>query len=66
MHKTDISEVDRHMIASETLKMGNHRLPDGYAMLMKPHKAETAVCAFYLSGNVCAHRIRVVLTTPWG
>jgi len=66
MHKTDISEVDRHMIASETLKMDNHRMPDGYAMLMKPHKAETAVRAFCLSGNVFAHRIRVVLKTPWG
>lgn len=58
MHKTDISEVDRHMIASETVKMDNHRMPDGYAMLMKPHKAETAVRAIYLSGNV--------LKTSWG
>lgn len=65
MHKTDIGEVDRHMITSEISKMSNHQMPDGYAMLMKPNKAETAARGFLYSGNVfCAsHPCGVGYTT---
>ena len=39
-------------------------LPDGYAMLMRPNKAETAVHGCHCLGDM-AVRMRKVLTRPW-
>ena len=39
-------------------------LPDGYAMLMKPNKAETAVHGCHCPGDM-AVRMRKVLARPW-
>ena len=39
-------------------------LPDGYAMLMRPNKAETAVHGCHCLGDM-AVRMRKVLAGPW-
>ena len=39
-------------------------LPDGYAMLMRPNKAETAVHGCLCPGDM-AVRMRKVLARPW-
>ena len=39
-------------------------LPDGYAMLMRPNKAETAVPGCHCPGDM-AVRMRKVLARPW-
>ena len=39
-------------------------LPDGYAMLMRPNKAETAVHGCHCPGDMAVH-MRKVLARPW-
>ena len=39
-------------------------LPDGYAMLMRPNKAETAIHGCHCPGDI-AVRMRKVLARPW-
>ena len=39
-------------------------LPDGYAMLMRPNKAETAVYGCHCPGDM-AVRMRKLLARPW-
>ena len=37
-------------------------LPDGYAMLMRPNKAETAVHGFHCSGDISVRMLKVCVT----
>ena len=39
-------------------------LPNGYAMLMRPNKAETAVHCCHCLGDIAVH-MRKVLARPW-
>ena len=57
------------IIIAQSLKGRLHRalvlfLPDHYAMLMRPNKAETAVHGCHCSGDM-AVRMRKILARPW-